>query len=132
MSNTQSTVATSFVARITAQQAHLGLSNQELCIAAGFENQATLALIQQGVMRLPLIRVPAFASALELDVIELFKVALHEADPALSRIITEVFNALNLTSAEVNLIKHQRELNEGREAALAGFSGNASQAFVAA
>lgn len=68
-------------------------------------------------MRLPLTRVPAFASALGLDVSELFKVALHEADPALSRIIGEVFNALNLTSTEVTLIKHQREVNKGREAA---------------
>lgn len=117
MSNSQSLSVASLITRIKTQQAHLGLSNQELCSAVGFENEGALALILQGAMRLPLTRVPAFASALGLDVSELFKVALHEADPALSRIIGEVFNALNLTSTEVNLIKHQREVNKGREAA---------------
>jgi len=132
MSNSKSISPKSLIGRIEAQQALLGLSNQELCVRAGFENEVALSLIQQGAMKLPLAKVPAFAVALELDVIELFRVALHESDPALATVVEKVFNTMNMTSTEVNLIKHLRELSVNKPCAPIVFSGKTIIALVAA
>ncbi len=83
-------------------------------------------------MKIPLTRIPALATALELDAVELFKVALHESDPALAQVIEEVFNPMNLSSTELNLITHLRELSVNKPCAPMVFSGKTVIALVAA
>ena len=132
MSHHPSSNPVSVIAQLEAQQAALGLSNQELSAAVGFERQTALSLIQQGTMKLPLNKVPAFAAALELDPADLLRAAIRESDPTLGKLIEEVFNPLRLTATEMNLIKHVRELCGDRQGAPIVFDGKTVIALVAA
>jgi hypothetical protein len=72
MKYSETPVQVSLVTQMETRQALLGLSNQDLCTALGFERQIALTLIQAGTMRMPLNKVPALAAVLELDPVELF------------------------------------------------------------
>lgn len=111
MINHQSSTPVSVISQLEAKQAALGLTDQELSTAVGFERQIALTLIKQGSMKLPLNKVPAFAAALELDAADLLRAAIRESDPALGQLIEEVFNPMRLTATEVTLVKHLRELS---------------------
>lgn len=111
MLNCQSPTPASVMCQLEAQQAALGLTDQELSTAVGFERKIALTLIKQGSMKLPLNKVPAFAAALELDPSDLLRAALRESDPTLGQLIEEVFNPMRLTATEVNLVKHLRDLS---------------------
>ncbi|MDO8388529.1 MAG: hypothetical protein Q7T13_19310 [Polaromonas sp.] len=131
MSTSTLSTPITLVGQIEAQQAALGLSDHDLCLAVGFEREIVLTLIKAGSMKLPLSKVPALATALGLDPAELLKVALGESDPALSQIIEDVYNPMHLTSTEVNLIKHLRELSGDRPSAPIVFEGKGVIALVA-
>lgn len=105
-----STTPMTVVGIMEAQQALVGLSNQEICTAIGFEREIVLTMIQAGTMKMPLGKIPALAAILELDAADLLKIALHESDPALATLIEETFDPLRLTAIEVDMIKHQRKL----------------------
>jgi hypothetical protein len=51
------------MSRIEERQASLGLSDQELCTAIGFDREVVWTMIKTGAMKLPLNRVPAIAKA---------------------------------------------------------------------
>lgn len=104
-------VPASLVNQIEARQAELGVTDQQLCDALGYEKAVVLTLIKRGNIKMPLNKIPALAAALELDPAELLRAAIRESDPALGQIIEEVFNPLRLTATEVNLIKNLRELS---------------------
>jgi len=114
-----------------AQQAALGLTDHDLCAAIGLERENALKLIKAGAMRMPINRVPALAAALELDPVELLKVALRESDPVLSQVIEDTFNPMHLTATEQNLIKHLRELSGNTPSAPIVFPGKGVVALVA-
>ena len=105
------TTPTTVVGILEDQQRRLGLSNQEICTAIGFEREITLTLIKAGTLKFPLARIPALAAVLQLDAAELLKIALNESDPALAKLIEETFDPLHLSATEVDLIKHQRSLS---------------------
>ena len=94
-----------------AQQALLGLSNQQICTAVGFEREIVLTLFKAGTMKMPLAKIAALAAVLQLDAAELLKIALRESDPALATLIEETFNPLHLSATEVDMIKHQRKVS---------------------
>lgn len=119
------------ISRIKAQQGFLELTDRDLCTAVGFEQENVLKAIKTGSMRLPLTKVPAFATALELDPVELFKLALRESDPALSAVIEEVFNPMHLSATEVNLIRYVRELSGNTPSTPMVFGGKGVIALVA-
>lgn len=116
---------------IEARQTALALTDHDLCAALGFERQIALTLIKAGTMRLPLTKIPALASALELDRVELLKVALSESDPVLLQVIEEAFGPLRLTSSEVNLVRHLRELSGNTPVGPIVFDGKTVVALVA-
>lgn len=116
---------------IEARQTALGLTDHDLCAALGFERQIALTLIKAGTMRLPLTKIPALAAALELDRVELLKVALSESDPVLLQVIEEAFGPLRLTSSEVNLVRHLRELSGNTPLGPIVFPGSGVIALVA-
>lgn len=132
MSATASTTPLTLIAQIEAQQTALELTDHDLCAALGFEREIILGLIKAGSMRMPLNKIPALAVALEVDPIELMKQALLEQDPALSKIIEDLFNPLRLTSTEVNLIKHLRKVCGDTPASPLVFGGKGVIALVAA
>lgn len=80
---------------------------------------------------MPLTKVPALATALELDASELFKLALRESDPALLQVIEEVFDPMNLNATEVNLIRYVRELAGNTPSTPMVFGGKGVIALVA-
>ena len=45
-------------------------------------------------MKMPLGKIPALAAVLQIDAVELLRVALRESDPALAMLIEETFNPL--------------------------------------
>lgn len=132
MSLANTTVQSTLIAQLEAQQAALGLSDQALSEAVGFERPIMLALIKQGTMRMPLTKIPAMAAALELDPAELFRAALRESDPALGKVIDDVFNPLLLSATEMNLIKHLRRLCGDSKVSPIVFDGKGVIALVAA
>lgn len=99
------------VERIEIRQTLLGLSNQEICTALGFEREIALGLIKAGTIKMPLAKVPALAAVLQIDAVELLKVALRESDLVLAKLIEEAFNPMHLSTTEVAQIKHQRSLS---------------------
>jgi hypothetical protein len=123
---------TSIADQIEARQASLGITNQDLCTALGFEREIALTLIKAGNMRMPLTKIPALASALELDPAALFKTALQETTPELLQVITAVFDPMNLSASEINLIMHLRELTGDRASSPIVFDGRGVIALVVA
>lgn len=129
---TTPTLSVSLVQQIEARQAELGLTDQQLCDALGFEREITLVLIKQGTMKLPINRVPALAAALSLEPVDVLRAALQESSPDLISVIEEVCNPLRLTTSETRLIRHLRNLAGDRPAAPIVFEGKGVIALVTA
>ena len=117
---------------IEARQAELGMTDKELCDALGFEREIVFTLIKQGMMKLPINKLPALANALQLDAAALLRTALPELSPGLLEMIEGVNNPLSLTTPEVNLIQHLRKLSGDRAGVPIVFEGNAIIALVTA
>lgn len=132
MSITKPTMPVTLVQQIEARQAELGLSDRQLCDALGFEREITLVLIKQGTMKLPINKVPALAAALSLEPADVLRAALQESSPDLISVIEEVFNSLRLTTGEMRLIRHLRNLAGDRPAAPVVFDGKGVIALVTA
>ena len=131
MSNLAATSPATLISQLEAAQATLGLTDQQLCDALGFERPVVLTLIKAGSMKMPLNKIPALARVLKLDAAELMRVALSESAPDLLQVIEEVFNPLNLSAAEVNLITHLRKLSGDQSGAPIVFEGKGVIALVA-
>lgn len=122
----------SIAALIDAHQTRLGLSDQDLCLAAGIDKLIVLQLIKNGSMKLPLNWIPALASALGVPTIDLLRAALHETSPDLLQLIDNAFNPLCLSASETHLIKHLRQLSGNAPVSPLVFDGKGVIALVAA
>ena len=89
MKQSEATVQVSLATQIETQQALIGLSNEDLCTALGFERQIALTLVKTGSMKMPLNKIPALAAALKLDPVELLKTAMSETSPDLLQVIDD-------------------------------------------
>ena len=83
-------------------------------------------------MKMPLGKIPALAAVLQIDAVELLRVALRESDPALAKLIEETFDPMRLTAIEVAQIEHQRKLCGDAVGAPIALQGNGVIALVAA
>lgn len=119
------------VGLIEARQTALGLTDDQLSEALGFDRKIALTLIKAGTMRLPLTKIPALAAALGLEPIDLLRVAAGESAPELLRVIEDAYNLMRLTANEVTLIKHLRELGGNTTGAPIVFDGKTIIALVA-
>ncbi|MDP9902143.1 hypothetical protein [Variovorax ginsengisoli] len=95
---------------IIHRQLLLGMDDDTLSAAIGFPSTNVIPLLKRGSMRLPLNRVKALAKALEADPVMVLRLAISESVPGLLEIIDEILNPLNLSAAEVNLVRHCRRL----------------------
>lgn len=127
-----SATKTKYISLIEGQQAALGMSDTELCQAVGFDRELNLTLIKDGSMKIPLTKIPAFASALDLDAAVLLREALNETAPDLLVVIEKVFNPLRLNATEVNLITHLRGLCGDRQCSPLVLDGKGVIVLVAA
>jgi hypothetical protein len=105
MSISAPTKPVSVMTRIEEQQAALGLSDQELCTAVGFDREIIWTLIKTGAMKLPPTKVPAFAKALSMDASELFEAVMLETSPELAALIETIYSPMQLTPSEKHLIE---------------------------
>ena len=107
---TFTTTFTSISALVAAHQAHLGISDDDLAAALSYQQGSVVALIKNGAMRLPLMKVPALAAALSVDPRVVLRLAMAEITPGLYDMVVQVMNPLALRQHEVGLIKHCRKL----------------------
>jgi transcriptional regulator with XRE-family HTH domain len=71
-------------------------SQKEIADAVGYKNQNMITMLKQGHVKLALDRVPAMAKALNIDPLDLFKIALTQFyDDAACRMLTDIIEAGN-------------------------------------
>lgn len=99
---------------ITISQEHLGMSDDQLTAALGYESGNVVACIKKGLMRLPAGRVPEMAQALELNPGQLMRMVLNELDPATLAAIETCLGPLHLTPGEAQLITTLRQESKGK------------------
>jgi transcriptional regulator with XRE-family HTH domain len=121
----------SFIDRIKARQAEIGLTDQALSDALDFQKLAVIEQIKAGNMRMPIAKVPALSKALNIDARDLLHALLRESAPDLLSVLEEVLNPLALTSTEVNLINHVRSLAGDRTSTPVVFEGRGVIALIA-
>lgn len=128
--NATKTTKPSLAELIRVRQAELGLTDQQLSEAIGYERAIVIALIKQGTVRFPINKVPQLAVALSVDAADLMRAALSEASPDLLQVVERTLNPLKLTTAEMNLIRHLRKLAGNRAVAPIVFEGSGVIAMV--
>jgi hypothetical protein len=99
---------------LSQRQHELGLTDEMLARAAGYQS-AVIRLIKAGTMRLPVNKVSAFASALQIDPVHLLKVVLLESAPGMWEVLEQFLPLGSLSRTEVNLLRHLRRLAKDRE-----------------
>lgn len=99
---------------ITISQERLGLSDDQLAAALGYESGNLVACIKKGLMRLPAGRVPELAQALELAPGHLMRMVLKELDPTTLAAIETCLGPLHLTPGEAQLITTLRKESKGK------------------
>lgn len=100
--------------QIAIAQERLGLSDDQLAAALGYESGNVVACIKKGLMRLPAGRVPELARALDLDPGQLMRMVLKELDPATLAAIETCLGPLHLTPGEAQLITTLRQEQKGK------------------
>ena len=109
--------ATTVSQQIGISQERLGFSDDQLATALGYESGNVVACIKQGLMRLPVSKVPELAHALELDPGQLMRMTLKKMDPSVLAAIEACLGPLQMTPGEVRLITTLREESKGKGAA---------------
>ena len=130
MSNTAANPPNTLVAQLEAAQVKLGLTDQQLSDALGFESPVVLTMIKAGAIYFPIPKIRALATTLDLNAADLVRLALRESMPEFSEIILDAFNTLSLSTTEIALIKHVRKLSGGQQGAPIVFGGKGVIALV--
>jgi hypothetical protein len=107
----------SIAEQIERSQAYLEWSDDDLAEEIGYPSGRVIAMIKTGAVRLPLSKVHALATALELEPGRLMRMALNDTDPELLPSIERCMGPLTLTHAEVKLINILRERAQGKDMA---------------
>lgn len=97
-----------FHARLDERMGELGLSNAELASVLGYDKPNVIAMMRTGKMRMPIQHVQPLAHALDLPARELFEALMRESLPLVLEVMKAVYDPMELTTPEVNLIKYLR------------------------
>lgn len=116
---------------IEHRQRSLGISDEQLAAALAYQ-PSVLRVIRTGAMRLPVNKVPALASALRVDLVQLLRAVLKEQSPGLWEVLQPLLPLGELAPAEVNLVRHIRKLAQGRPTAPVVLDGASVVAVVVA
>jgi hypothetical protein len=93
---------------ISVQQAVQQIDDQQLSSDLGFSTVAILMMIKAGNMAFPLTKVPALAKTFCLDADHLLRLALQDTNPELLAVLDQVYDPMNLTVTERELIQSNR------------------------
>lgn len=97
-----------FHARLDERMGELGLSNAELASVLGYDKPNVIALMRIGKMRVPIQHAQPLAQALDLPAREIFEALMRESLPQVLETMKAVYDPLELSTPEVNLIKYLR------------------------
>ena len=107
---THSKVAAFLNAAIEASsKTQLDIANE-----AGFPRANIISMLKQGITKLPISRIPATAKALEIDEIQLFRLAMEEYMPEMLEVTDHVYGRDKLNAGETDLLKRLRMHTGGK------------------
>ncbi|EKD89397.1 MAG: hypothetical protein ACD_34C00076G0002 [uncultured bacterium] len=107
----------SLVKLIEDRQVELGLTDEHIAAAVGFERSGIMSLIKTGALRFPMTKIPALAKVLGVEPSIILVTALQENSPDLLNLIEEVWGPRDLTPEEGRLVQACRKLANGRKVA---------------
>ena len=107
---------------VALRKTELGLTAEELAASLGYRNPAVIDLIETGVTRIPISKVPEFADILLLEPGALMRLVLGEADETLLMAVERCLGPMSLTQGEITLIDAVRRAAPGRTAVPVTFS----------
>jgi transcriptional regulator with XRE-family HTH domain len=90
----------------------------EIAAEAGFVNPNMLSMVKSGATRLPLDRVPALASSLDVDPARLFQLALEQSSGSAAARAFETIFRTGLTANEAGWIREIREASGNSDPAV--------------
>ena len=99
---------------IEARQSELQIDDVDLARALGYKDPCVMAMIKERKMKLPINKVAILASTLDIEGAHVLRLLMSETSPGLLEEIEAILNPLCLTKTETNLIRHCRELSQGR------------------
>lgn len=112
MTTTSPSVADFLTTMITAS----GKTQKEIATELGYDNPNIITMFKQGSTRLPLTKVGPMAIALDVDPLELFRLALGEYAPDTLIAIDAFLSPSLLTKNERELIDAFRSVTKGTDA----------------
>lgn len=96
---------------VAERQAALGLADDALAAAMEYENGKVVALIKSGAIKVPVNKVAALASALQIDGFNFLRAVMSESAPDIWQAIEGIAAPLGaLHPTEISLIRHLRRL----------------------
>lgn len=97
------------------QQASAGVSDEALASALGYESPKVIQMFKSGDMKVPIVKVPALADALDLNPALLMRRVLNDLSPEMLHAIERCLGALCLSEGEQKLIAAIRKVNPSKE-----------------
>ncbi len=83
-------------------------SQAEIAEEAGFPKSNIISMIKMGLTKLPVVRVPAMAKAIDVDPVELFRMCMEEYMPDLLKVTDEIYEKDKLNAGENEVLKRIR------------------------
>ena len=99
---------------VKAQEA-VKKTDQEMTEALGFSRTNAYTAILQGMMKMPVGKIPLLARALDVPASEVLEVLLRDYSPELLEVVRKVWGPLDLTTNEKKLIEAYRTLAQGHD-----------------
>jgi predicted DNA-binding transcriptional regulator AlpA len=103
------------VAFISQGQDAIKKSDEEMAQALGFSRTNIYTGIKQGLMKMPIGKVPLLARALDVPASEVLEVLLRDYMPEMLEVVRKVWGPLDLTTNEKKLIEAYRTLAQGHD-----------------
>lgn len=82
----------------------IGKTQRQIASEAGFDNPNVVSMMRNGVTKVPMLRVPALATALGVQADDLLRRCFEEYEPELWRVLQTTMPGMGLSSDEVELI----------------------------
>jgi transcriptional regulator with XRE-family HTH domain len=104
-----SKIALFITKRINALQSRK--SQREIAAEIGYEKANMISMFKRGETKVPIDKIPALAQALECDVAHLFRLAMEQYWPNMTKTVSEIFSHI-LTDNEAAIIDEIRRITK--------------------
>ena len=89
-------------------------SQREIAAEMGYDKPNIISMFKRGETKVPLDRIPSLAKALHVDPAHLFRLALEQHNPEISKVIDQVFGNV-VTDNEMKVIKKIRDITHNTD-----------------